>query len=106
MRQIDVQEIIQKVKSMVMDAEYTLPEDFVESLKTAVSFEESPTGKEILNTILENARVSSAEKVAYCQDTGYPVFFVEVGQDVHITGGSIKEAINEGVRQATREGYL
>lgn len=106
MRQIDVQEIIQKVKSMVMDAEYTLPEDFVESLKTAVSFEESPTGKEILNTILENARVSSAEKVAYCQDTGYPVFFVEVGQDVHITGGSIKDAINEGVRQATREGYL
>ncbi|MDQ7055045.1 MAG: fumarate hydratase [Persephonella sp.] len=62
--------------------------------------------EEIIETILENAKVASSERVAYCQDTGYPVFFVEIGQDVHIVGGSIREAINEGVRQATKEGYL
>ncbi len=105
-RQIHVDEITQKVKNMVMDAEYRLPEDFIKALETAEAFEESPTGKEIIETILQNARVSSTEQVAYCQDTGYPVFFVEIGQDVHITGGSIKDAINEGVRQATKEGYL
>ncbi len=106
MREIHVSEIVEKVKSMVMDAEYNLPEDFVKSLETAKAFEESPIGKEIIETILKNAKVSSAEKVAYCQDTGYPVFFVEIGQDIHIVGGSIKDAINEGVRLATREGYL
>ncbi|SNZ08070.1 fumarate hydratase subunit alpha [Persephonella hydrogeniphila] len=106
MREINVSEITEKVKKMVMDAEYNLPEDFVKALETAKEFEESPVGKEIINTILENSKVASTEKVAYCQDTGYPVFFVEIGQDVHITGGSIKDAINEGVRQATKEGYL
>ncbi len=106
MREIHVNEIVEKVKNMVMDAEYNLPEDFVKSLETAKAFEESPIGKEIIETILQNAQVASVEKVAYCQDTGYPVFFVEIGQEVHIVGGSIKDAINEGVRQATKEGYL
>ncbi|NPA12407.1 MAG: fumarate hydratase [Aquificae bacterium] len=106
MRQIPVELITEKVKNMVMDAEYNLPEDFLNALKSSVEKEVSPIGKEILNTILENAEVASKEKMAYCQDTGYPVFFVEVGQDVQITGGSIREAINEGVRQATKEGYL
>ncbi|MBK3332454.1 fumarate hydratase [Persephonella atlantica] len=106
MREIHVSEIVEKVKNMVMDTEYNLPEDFIKSLETAKAFEESPVGREIIETILENAKVASIEKVAYCQDTGYPVFFVEVGQDVHIVGGNIKDAINEGVRLATREGYL
>jgi len=106
MREIHVNQIVDKVKKMVMDAEYNLPEDFVDALETAKNFEESPIGKEIIQTILENASVASGEKVAYCQDTGYPVFFVEIGQDVHIAGGNIKDAINEAVRQATKEGYL
>ncbi len=106
MREIHVSQIIDKVKQMVMDAEYNLPEDFVSALETAKNFEESPIGREIIETILENAAVASTERVAYCQDTGYPVFFVEIGQDVHITGGNIKDAINEAVRQATKEGYL
>ncbi|NPA16445.1 fumarate hydratase [Persephonella sp.] len=106
MREIHVSQIIDKVKQMVMDAEYNLPEDFVSALETAKNFEESPIGREIIETILENASVASTERVAYCQDTGYPVFFVEIGQDVHITGGNIKDAINEAVRQATKEGYL
>ncbi|WP_457639063.1 fumarate hydratase [Persephonella sp.] len=106
MRELHVSQIVEKVKNMVMDAEYNLPEDFVKALETAENFEESPIGREIIETILENAKVASTEEVAYCQDTGYPVFFVEIGQDVHITGGSIKDAINEAVRQATKEGYL
>jgi len=106
MREVDYSTIVEKVKNLVMDAEYTLPKDFVEALKTAKEFEESPVGRDILKTILENASVASTEKLAYCQDTGYPVFFVEVGQDVKVVGGSIRDAINEGVRKATKEGYL
>jgi len=106
MREVDYSVIVEKVKNMVMNAEYTLPKDFVDALKTAKEFEASPIGKDILETILENATVASTEKVAYCQDTGYPVFFVEVGQDVRVVGGGIRDAINEGVRQATKDGYL
>ncbi|WP_297452812.1 fumarate hydratase [Persephonella sp.] len=106
MREINVSVIKDKVKQMILDAEYKLPEDFIKALETAKAFEESETGKEILDTILENAKVAATEQVAYCQDTGYPVFFVEIGQDVHITGGNIRDAINEAVREATKEGYL
>ncbi len=105
MRIVKAQEIKEAVKKLVMDTEYFIPEDFIEAIKKAEKTEESPIGKEILNTILKNAEVAAAEEVAYCQDTGYPVFFVEIGQDVHIEG-NIKEAINEGVREATKEGYL
>jgi len=106
LREIHVNEIIDKVKDLVMDSEYKLPEDFIQAIKIAKEKEESPLGKEILDEILKNAEVAEKEQVAYCQDTGYPVFFVEVGQDVKIVGGSLREAINEGVRRATKEGYL
>ncbi len=106
MREIQASLITEAVKDLVMDTEYNIPEDFIQSIKRSVEKEESPIGKEILNEILKNAEVASKEKVAYCQDTGYPVFFIEVGQEVHITGGNIKDAVNEGVRKATKEGYL
>lgn len=106
MREIDYTEIVKAVKEMVMDAEYRLPEDFTQAVRSSVDKEESPLGKEILQEILLNAEVAQREQVAYCQDTGYPVFFIEIGQDVRIVSGSIKEAINEAVRQATKEGYL
>lgn len=106
MREITYQQIVDTVKNLVIDAEYKLPEDFVQAVKLSVQKEESPLGREILNEILKNAEVAEKEQVAYCQDTGYPVFFVEVGQDVRIIGGSIRDAINEGVRLATKEGYL
>nr|BAM71687.1 putative fumarate hydratase [uncultured Aquificaceae bacterium] len=106
MREIHYDEIVEKVKNLVMDSEYKLPDDFIQAIKLSVDKEESPLGKEILQEILKNAEVAEKEQVAYCQDTGYPVFFVEVGQDVKIIGGSLKEAINEGVRRATKEGYL
>jgi len=106
LREIHVNEIIDKVKNLVMDSEYKLPEDFIQAIKIAKEKEESPLGKEILDEILKNAEVAEKEQVAYCQDTGYPVFFVEVGQDVKIVGGSLREAINEGVIRATKDGYL
>ena len=106
MREVHVDEIVEKVKNLVIDSEYRLPQDFIQAIKVAVEKEESPLGKEILQEILKNAEVAEKEQVAYCQDTGYPVFFVEVGQDVKIVGGSLREAINEGVRRATKEGYL
>jgi len=106
MREVHFNEIVEKVKNLVMDSEYNLPKDFIQAIKVAVNKEESPLGKEILQEILKNAEVAEKEQVAYCQDTGYPVFFVEVGQDVKIVGGSLREAINEGVRRATKEGYL
>ncbi|MGB9766328.1 MAG: fumarate hydratase [Sulfurihydrogenibium sp.] len=106
MREIHFDEIVEKVKNLVMDAEYKLPQDFIQAIKVSLNKEESDIGREILQEILKNAEVAEKEQVAYCQDTGYPVFFVEVGQDVRVVGGSLKDAINEGVRRATKEGYL
>ncbi|MCX7759962.1 MAG: fumarate hydratase [Hydrogenothermaceae bacterium] len=106
MREIHYNDIVKAVKEMVMDAEYKLPEDFIQAIKLSVNREESPLGREILQEIIQNAEVAEKEQVAYCQDTGYPVFFVEVGQDVRVVGGSLRDAINEGVRQATKEGHL
>ena len=106
MREIDASLITEKVKQLVMDTEYFIPQDFINAIEKAIPKEESPMGQEILKTILDNAKVAAEEKVAYCQDTGYPVFFVDIGQDVHIKGGHITDAINEAVREATKEGYL
>jgi len=106
MREIHVDEIKEAVKKLVMDTEYFLPEDFVMALKESVHKEESEVGREILQTIIKNAEVAASEQVAYCQDTGYPVFFVDIGQDVRIVGGFITDIINEAVREATKEGYL
>ncbi|RMD46622.1 MAG: fumarate hydratase, partial [Aquificota bacterium] len=87
MREIHANEIKETVKALVLDTEYFLPSDFVKAIENAIPKEESEMGKEILKTILDNAKVAAEEEVAYCQDTGYPVFFVDVGQDVHIVGG-------------------
>lgn len=89
-----------------MEAGYSLGKDVLEAYELALEKEESPLGKEVLKHIIENARIASTEKVPLCQDTGIPVFFVEVGQDVSITGGLLTDAINEGVRQGYKDGYL
>jgi fumarate hydratase subunit alpha len=106
MREIDVSEIIPKVKTLCMDANFFLGDDVLNALKKAVDTEESPVGKGILGDIVENARIAHDQQVPMCQDTGFAVFFVEVGQDIHFTGGLLSEAINEGVRQGYEEGYL
>ena len=106
MRTINVSEITSAVKKLCMDANFYLEEDVIEALKKGIEKEESPLGKAILLELLENAEIAKDERVPMCQDTGFAVVFVDIGQDVHIEGGSIKDAINEGVRQGYSEGYL
>jgi len=106
MREINCSEIIENVKSLCMDANYNLGDDVLNAIKEAREREESPTAKVILDQIIENNRIAREEKLAICQDTGFAVFFVELGQDVKITGGDYLEAFNEGTRQGYKEGYL
>ena len=106
MREVDVQKITEAVKKLCVDANYFLGEDVVQRIEECGKSEESPTGKEVIQKILENADIARTEQVPLCQDTGFAVFFVELGQEVRLTGGDFVEAINEGVRQGYEEGYL
>ena len=106
MREINVKLITEKVRELCMEANTNLGEDVLQAFDGAMKKEESPLGLEILKELKENARIAKEEKVAICQDTGFAVVFVELGQDVHLVGGDLKEAIFEGVRQGYRDGYL
>lgn len=106
MRQIYINEIIEKVKALSIEINTNLGEDIVGALKKAQEAEESPTAKQTLSYLLENIRIAKEETLPICQDTGLVVVFLEIGQDVHMIGGDLREAINEGVRQGYREGYL
>lgn len=105
MRHISTQEITAKVKELCIKAAYELGEDIVSALQCAGRKEESPLGKEVLDEIIENARIALKEGVPMCQDTGIAVFFVEIGRDAAVDG-SLEDAVNEGVRQGYAEGYL
>lgn len=105
MRTIKAQSVIEPVKKMCMDANFYLGEDVLNALKDFLAKEESPTGRSILEQIIQNAGIAKDEQVAMCQDTGFAVFFVEKGVDLCIEG-SLTEAINEGVRQGYTDGYL
>jgi len=106
MREIDVKLITEKVRNLCMEANTDLGEDVLQVFDKAMQKEESSLGVEILKELKENARIAREEKVAICQDTGFAVVFIELGQDVHLVGGGLKEAIFEGVRQGYRDGYL
>lgn len=106
MREIHVERVIEAVRELCVEANTCLREDHLSALRQALEEEESPLGREVIGQLLENAEVSCRECVAFCQDTGYAVFFVELGQDVRFVGGGLEEAINEGVRRGYREGYL
>ena len=106
MREIRADKITRAVKNLCMDANYCLPQDVVDALKKGYVEEESPVGKDILQQILKNVEIAKKEKIPLCQDTGVAVFFVDLGQEVKIVGGSLEDAINEGVRQGYTEGYL
>jgi fumarate hydratase subunit alpha len=106
MREINVKLITGKVRELCMEANTNLGEDVLQAFDGAMKKEESPLGLEILKELKENARIAKEEKVAICQDTGFAVVFVELGQDVHLVGGDLKEAIFEGVRQGYQDGYL
>ena len=106
MREISTKEIIKVVRNLCIDANYNLGDDVLSAFNQAVEKEDSGTGREVLRELVENARIAREEKVPLCQDCGLAVVFIEIGQDVHITGGDLREAINEGVRQGYTEGYL
>ncbi len=106
MRQINTKEITDTVEKICIDANYNLGDDLVVSLQNALNKEESPLGKEVIAQILENAEIGKSKQVPVCQDTGFAVVFVEIGQEVAIEGQSLQEAINEGVRRGYKNGYL
>jgi len=106
MKTVNVNDVVKKVKDACMSANFELGKDVITAIEKAKEIEESPVGREILEQLLENARIAQKEKIALCQDTGFAVCFVELGDKVNIQGGNLVEAINEGVRQGYQEGYL
>lgn len=106
MREINSEEIKTKIKQLCIEANYYLPKDILSALKKSKEKEEFPVAKDILDKIIENSDIARKESVPICQDTGLACIFLEVGQDVHIVGDFIEEAVNEGVREAYIEGYL
>ncbi|MCD6152798.1 MAG: fumarate hydratase [Syntrophobacterales bacterium] len=106
MREIKASQVKDKVKELFLKANYHIDKDLMNRLEEALDEEISETGKSVLGMIIENNKIASKEEIAICQDTGLAVLFVELGQEVHITGGDFKEAINEGVKEAYQDGYL
>ncbi len=105
-RDISTQEIIKVVRNLCIDANYNLGDDVLLAFKEALEREDSGAAREVLKELIENAKIARTEKVPMCQDCGLAVVFMEIGQDVHITGDDLREAINQGVRQGYMEGYL
>jgi len=105
-REIPSEKITGTVKRLCIEANTLLGEDVIAAYEKGLEKEESPIGKDGLRQLLENARIAETEGLALCQDTGLVVVFVELGQDVHIVGGGLNEAIHEGVRQGYKEGYF
>ncbi len=106
MREIAVHQITEVVSDLCISANFNFGEDTIAAYKKALENEKSPVGREVLNQILENAEIARTEKVPACQDTGTAVFFLELGQDAHIVGGDLTEAVEKGVEIGYREGYL
>ncbi len=106
MRRVHINEITETVKELTIKANYEIPQETVSLFREVLKKEESPLGKEVLEQILLNTQIALQEQMPYCQDTGVTVVFLEIGQDVVIEGGSLEDAVNEGVRQATKEGLL
>lgn len=106
MREIKASAITETVARLFHEANFFLPDDVLSSLEQARSLEESVRGRAVLDRILENAAISAREQVPLCQDTGTAVVFMEIGQEVHVTGGDISRAVNDGVRQGYQAGYL
>ena len=106
MREINSDAITEAVANLFQQANYELTEDIIDALQKARRQEESPVGQEALDKILENAGIATEDQVPLCQDCGVAVVFLDIGQDVHITGGDLYQAVNEGVRRAYENGYL
>jgi len=106
MREIHASTIADTVKKLCMEANYSIEPDMLRAFDRALAAERSPAGKHVLQILKDNAELARTKKIPYCQDTGTVICFVELGQDVHLTGGGLADAIDEGVRQGYTEGYL
>ena len=106
MREIAVEDITKEIAKMCIQANHYLSDDMDKVLKNATKEEASPLGKKILEQLQENLTIADQDMIPICQDTGMAVVFIEIGQDVHFVGGSLEDAINEGVRQGYTDGYL
>jgi fumarate hydratase subunit alpha len=106
MREIKASAVTKAVARLCQEANFELGEDVLAALKKAQKTEESPLGKEVLSRLIENAKIAQKERIPLCQDCGTAVVFLEIGQDVHITGGDLYAAVEEGVRQGYTKGYL
>ena len=106
MRTLNVSDITDNIKEMCIEANHYLTGDMKNALKTAVETEKAPLGKQVLEQLQENLKIAGEDMIPICQDTGMAVVFLEVGQEVHLTGGSLEEAVNEGVRRGYTEGFL
>ena len=98
-RTVHVEEITKNIKEMCIEANHYLSEDMDAAMKQAVETEKAPLGKQILTQLQENLQIAAKDMIPICQDTGMAVIFLEIGQDVHFEGGSLEDAVNEGVRQ-------
>lgn len=106
MRTIEAAEITENIKEMCIEANHFLSADMNRVMKESVRTEESPLGKQILEQLQDNLCIAQRDMIPICQDTGMTVVFMEIGQDVHVTGGDLTDAVNEGVRQGYMHGYL
>ena len=105
-RTINIKEITTNIKEMCIEANHFLSEDMERAMKQAEKTEQSPLGKQILEQLEENLQIAADDMIPICQETGMAVIFLEIGQDVHLQGGSLEDAVNEGVRQGYVEGFL
>ena len=103
MRTITTDTIIQNIKEMCIEANYSLTSDVKDKLYQAAEEENSPLGRQILSQLKENLQIAKDDEIPICQDTGMAVVFIKIGQEVHITGGSLEDAINQGVREGYTE---
>ena len=106
MRDIHTSAVTDAVKKLCIEANHGLEPDMLRAFDRALGTERSPAGRHVLQILKENAELAWTKKIPYCQDTGFVICFIELGQDVHVTGGSLTDAINEGVKQGYTEGYL
>lgn len=106
MRIIHTEEIISNIREMCIEANHMLTPDMQKALECAVTDEKSPIGQKVLEQLQDNLQIAQEDTIPICQDTGMAVVFLEIGQDVHFEGGSLTDAINEGVRQGYVDGYL
>ena len=106
MRTISTDEIIKNIKEMCIEANYYLSDDMKQKIDHACQMEESPLGRQILSQLEENMQIAEDNQIPICQDTGMAVVFLKIGQDVHIEGMNLEDAVNEGIRQGYVEGYL